>query len=188
MTKRTLFGLAFGSLIAMGYSQSDGRMFDAEVQLIPGISLERNGQIANGDYLFYTLQDGDVIRTDPTFTGPFMILTSDGSRIAVNSGATIVIQARRTGFDVFQVTQGYAEVAYYGNSGNVTTNDQYYYQQPVQVGGVTMASPYAFGQYGNVTTIPWNWSGRVGSVIVQPQWGSYVVGGLPYIYPYSSWQ
>ena len=140
---RTLY--AAGAILAAtgAMAQSNGRPFDAAVVLTPGMTLQRGGVTVTGTNQNGLLQDGDVIYTDNYATGPFHILTSDGSVIGVYGATTLAIDGRRVGFDVFQVVNGSAQIL-----GNVNNG----YPMPPEF----------------QAWMPF----RVGPVTVQPGWGS----------------
>lgn len=115
-TQRTLFSIATVLAAGIAMGQSDGGPFDAAVVLTPGMTLQRGAIFMTGGYQNTLLRHGDVIKSDPWISSSYHILTSDGTVIGMAPGATIVIDGRRIGFDVFRVMDGSATIL--GNINN----------------------------------------------------------------------
>jgi hypothetical protein len=126
--RNTLLAAVALLAVTSALAQSNGEIFDAAAVLVPGMALQRGGVVQMGNYQTGLLQSGDVIYTANDATGMFHILTSDGSVIGINPATTLAIDGGRTGFDVFQVENGYARVL-----GNV--NDGY--PMPPEFSGFT---------------------------------------------------
>jgi hypothetical protein len=132
--------LAAAWVPAGAMAQSDGRPFDAFVVLTPGMRLERGQALFTGGYQSGMLQHGDLIHTDPMgFSGAYRILTSDGSVIGIGGNATVAIDGRQIGFDVFRVLRGSARIL-----GNVNAG----YPMPLEFRSLT---PF---RTGNVIVFP----------------------------------
>ncbi len=158
MMKRTLLSISAAALMASAYTQSDGRSFDAAVVMVPGMTVERNGVIYGGDYTNSLLQNGDILRTDLNEGDAFHVVTSDGSVLGLGPNSEININGNLTGFSVFQVNRGSANVV-----GNVA--DGYvlpsYYSRFASMVARNIAAPaqanqaapaYVQGNYGYVDT------------------------------------
>jgi hypothetical protein len=156
---KTLPSIAAFCVAAAAVAQTDGRPFDAAVVPSANLLLERNGVLLNTGFQMHLLQHGDVIYTRNRTTGPYHVLTSDGTVIGLTGGTTLAIDGRQIGFDVFRVVAGGASIL-----GNI--NDGY-------------ALPREFRNPGPIT---------VGGVIIQPNVGYFGTGTYPFghnvTYPY----
>ena len=136
---RMLLAASTVAAASMAMAQSDGGRFDAAVVLTPGMTLQRGAVFATGGFQSAMLRHGDVITTDRWMSGNYHILTSDGTVIGMAPGATIAIDGRRIGFDVFRVMRGSADIL-----GNVNGG----YPMPLEF---RQFMPFRFG---NVTVFP----------------------------------
>jgi len=136
---KTLWAVSTVAVMSMAMAQSDGGRFDAAVVLTPGMTLQRGAVFMTGGFQSAMLRHGDVVSTDRWMSGSYHILTSDGTVIGMAPGATVAIDGRRIGFDVFRVMSGFADIL-----GNVNNG----YPMPLEF---RRFMPFRFG---NVTVFP----------------------------------
>ncbi len=190
MLKRTILTLSATALMSLSMAQSDGRSFDAAVELVPGMTVERAGVIYGGDYSKGLLQNGDIVRTDAQ-AGNYTIVTSDGSVITLSPNTELMIAGGLKGYDVFQVNQGSASLsgnAYNGASvssyfrtllTNRTNTDVVSEREYEPVGG-----PYARAYYGPAVGVYGPINSNLNNVVIQP-WSSTYWQTTPF--PVNTW-
>lgn len=194
MLKRTILTLSTAALMSLSMAQSDGRSFDAAVELVPGMTVERSGVIYGGDYSKGLLQNGDIVRTDAQ-AGNYTIVTSDGSVITLSSNTELTIAGGLKGYDVFQVNQGSAVLS--GNAYNGVTVSPYLRSllqnrtsadnvgTPIISGDYEpVGGPYARAYYGPAVGVYGPVNPYVNNVVLQP-WSSTYWQTTPF--PMQSW-
>lgn len=194
MLKRTILTLSTAALMSLSMAQSDGRSFDAAVELVPGMTVERAGVIYGGDHSKGLLQNGDIVRTDAQ-AGNYTIVTSDGSVITLSSNTVLTIAGGLKGYDVFQVNQGSAVLS--GNAYNGVTVSPYFRSllqsrtsadtvgAPIINGDYEpVGGPYARAYYGPAVGVYGPVNPYLNNVVLQP-WSSTYWQTTPF--PMLSW-